>query len=151
VHHLDGQVFVASQIVPHDPNRFTRIAEGQTLRTEEGRAEILLGPGSILRVANFSEIRLLSDDVSQVKVEVLEGSVIVAVSQLSRNCTVEVKYADATFRIRDRGLYRFDILPAVERWLRVFRGQGFLVSPELEQRLRAGQMAFVANVSNRIT
>ena len=51
----------------------------------------------------------------KVKVEVLEGSVIVAVSQLSRDCTVEVKFGDATFRIRDRGLYRFDILPAVEQ------------------------------------
>ena len=61
VHHLDGQVLVANQIVSHHPNRFTRIAEGQTLRTEEGLAEILLGPGSILRVAPFTEVRLLSE------------------------------------------------------------------------------------------
>ena len=149
--YLDGQVLVANQIVSHDPNRFTRIAEGKTLRTEEGRAEILLGPGSILRVAPFSEVRLLSDDVSQVTVEVLEGSVIVAVSQILRDCTAEVKYGDATFRIHSRGLYRFDIFPKGERWLRVFQGQGFLVSPAQEQRLRAGQMVVVANASNRIT
>ena len=67
VHHLDGEVLVANQIVSDDPARFTRIAEGKTLRTEEGRAEILLGPGAILRVAPFSEVRLLSDDVSQSK------------------------------------------------------------------------------------
>ena len=151
VHYLDGQVLVANQIVSQDPNRFTRIAEGKTLRTEEGRAEILLGAGSILRVAPFSEVRLLSDDVSQVKVEVLEGSVIVAVSRLLRDCTAEVKYGDATFRIHSRGLYRFDIFPAGEYWLRVFEGQGFLVSPTQEQRLRAGQMVVVANASNRIT
>ncbi len=151
VHHLEGQVLVGNKIVSHDPDRVTRIAEGQTLRTEEGRAEILLGPGSILRVAPFSEVRLLSDDVSQATVEVLDGSVIVAVSRLSRDCGVEVSYGDATFRIRDRGLYRLDISPAVERSLRVFRGQGFLVATGEEQRLRAGQVSVVANGSSQIT
>lgn len=71
--------------------------------------------------------------------------------RLSRDCGVEVSYGDATFRIRDRGLYRLDISPAVERSLRVFRGQGFLVATGEEQRLRAGQVSVVANGSSQIT
>lgn len=65
------------------------VAPGESLVTKTGRAEIILGPGAWLRVAQNSSVRLVSDSTADVHVELLSGSVIVD-SGTTLPITVEV-------------------------------------------------------------
>ena len=50
VHFFEGAVSVAGRPLEAHFGKFTSIPEGAELRTEQGRAEVLLTPGVILRV-----------------------------------------------------------------------------------------------------
>ena len=60
VHHIEGRVLLADELVQPKFGHFPDLKEGQELRTEDGRAEILLTPGVFLRVASNSAVRMLS-------------------------------------------------------------------------------------------
>jgi hypothetical protein len=55
---------------------FPSVGEGRELRTERGRAEVLLTPGTLLRLDENRAIRMVSDKLSDTRVELLGGSAI---------------------------------------------------------------------------
>ena len=157
IHHIDGQVLVEDRPVAPHPNQFARISQGQILRTQQGQAEVLLSPGAVLRVGPSSEIRLISDDISHVKIAVLRGSAIVERRRQSEPSVIEVECGEVengtvtTLDIQARGVYRGDVRPGGDRSLRVFRGQGSFYSAGPEEALRTGQMAVMADGRYEIT
>jgi len=50
VHFFEGSVYVAGQPLEARLGKFASIPEGGELRTEQGRAEVLLTPGVFLRI-----------------------------------------------------------------------------------------------------
>ena len=62
VHHLEGQVLVGNKIVSHDPDRFTRIAEGRyVLRRDVRKSSWGLAPFFASRpLARFGCYRTMS-------------------------------------------------------------------------------------------
>lgn len=50
VHYVEGRAFLNDQLVETKFGEFPDLKENQVLRTEEGRAEVLLTPGVFLRV-----------------------------------------------------------------------------------------------------
>src|SRR6516164_7360452 len=69
VYFFDGAVYISNQRLEQKFGRFPDIGEGLELRTEHGRAEVLLTPGVFLRVGENSSIRLLSNKLSDTRVE----------------------------------------------------------------------------------
>lgn len=67
----EGDVFLSDDRSPAPlpvdprPSELISMKEGQTLRTGEGRAEILLTPGAFLRLGESSAVRLLSNSPGQ--------------------------------------------------------------------------------------
>jgi hypothetical protein len=50
VNHTEGKVFLADKVLELQPAQFPEVKEGVVMRTEEGRAEVLLTPGVVLRI-----------------------------------------------------------------------------------------------------
>src|SRR5215472_3504504 len=69
VYFFEGSVFVGDQRLEQKFGRFPEVGEGRELRTEHGRAEVLLTPGVFLRVGENSAIRMLSSKISDTRVE----------------------------------------------------------------------------------
>src|ERR1700691_1875481 len=76
IHFADGSVFLDDQRVEQKTGKFDQMKNGSELRTEEGRAEVLLTPGTFLRVGANSAVRMISNDLDNTRVELLNGSAV---------------------------------------------------------------------------
>src|ERR1700738_1242027 len=77
VHYVEGDVYVQDKLVELKFGQFPDLKPDQVLRTAEGRAEILLTPGSFLRVAENSEVRMISNKLNDTRIELLRGTMLV--------------------------------------------------------------------------
>jgi hypothetical protein len=112
VHYFEGAVYVAGQPLEAHLGKFASIPEGAELRTEEGRAEVLLTPGVFLRVREKSAIRMVSSALSDTRVELLAGSAMVESAEPAAGTSATMIYKDWTVRQPQKGLYRIDCEPA---------------------------------------
>ena len=141
IHHHVGQVMVDGQPVPFDSHLFVQLDPGQILATKDGQAEVLLSPHSILRVGPDSRVRLLSDDITHPKLELLAGSAVIDSARGSADSTVSLVSGSSVVEIRNRGLYRLDARPGRSPVLRVFRGKATAHGDGCEWRLKSRQAA----------
>ena len=139
IHHHVGQVMVDGQPVPSDPHRFVQLDPGQVLATKDGQAEVLLSPHSILRVGPDTRVRMLSDDITDARVELIRGSALVDRRKGLPESVVSLVSGSSVVEIRDRGLYRLDALPGQAPVLRVFGGKATTHGDECEWRLKSRQ------------
>ncbi|HEX4807685.1 MAG TPA: FecR domain-containing protein [Bryobacteraceae bacterium] len=103
----EGSVSIDSQPFAQRPGKFTSLKEGSTLRTEDGRAEVLLTPNVILRVGANSAIRMVSNSFADTRVEFLSGSAILE-SQESADTPATILYKDYEVQSRENSTYKFD-------------------------------------------
>jgi len=106
VHFFEGTVTVAGQPLESRFGRFTAIPDGADLRTEQGRAEILLTPGVILRVGENSAIRMTSTSLADTRVEVLAGTAIMEAGEPAAGTSVTLTYKNWSIRQAHAGVYR---------------------------------------------
>ena len=139
IHYHVGRVTVEGQPIPSDPHRFVQLDPGQILATKDGQAEVLLSPQSILRIGPDSRVRLLADDITHAKLELLAGSAVVDFAKGSSDSTVSLIAGSSVVEIRDHGLYRLDALPGQLPVLRVFGGKATAHSGESDWQLTGRQ------------
>src|ERR1700732_2441748 len=77
VQYVEGKAYLKDTLVEPKFGKFLEIKENQELRIGEGRAEVLLTPGVFLRMSENSSIRMLSTRLTDTRVEILTGSVMV--------------------------------------------------------------------------
>ena len=114
----DGQVFLDDKLLEIQPGQFPDMKEKSVLRTEEGRAEVLLPPGMFLRVGEKASFRMVSNRLVDTRVELLTGSGVVEIDATSKDAQVTMVLKDGTVTFT-KGIYRFDAEPAR---LKVFDG-----------------------------
>ncbi|MGI8655296.1 MAG: FecR domain-containing protein [Pyrinomonadaceae bacterium] len=91
----------------------SELDSGDTLRTEAGaRTELLLNPGSYLRIAENSEIELTDASLDNLRIKVVRGSAIVeATGTDGTRLLAEIKTPQTKILIDRNGLYRFNVIP----------------------------------------
>ena len=119
VHYFEGAVFTAEHPLQHQVGKFPTIADGEQLRTAQGRAEVLLTPGVILRIAENSAIRMLSAELSDTRFELQNGSAILEAMQQYPGNSVALIYRNWQVRVPRQGVYKIDSGP---QQLRVYTG-----------------------------
>ena len=103
------------QRIDHNFGSFHRLKAGEDLVTRSGRAELLLAPGVYLRVGADSGVRMISDELSDIRVELLSGSAIADATELNTPFTIvfgKTLISKASISIEKRGIYRIDADPA---------------------------------------
>jgi uncharacterized membrane protein YgcG len=120
IHYAEGRVYLGDQLVETKFGSFPDIKENAQLRTEEGRAEVLLTPGVFLRVSENSAFRMVTNRLIDTRVEFLSGSILVEADELLKDNGVTIVYNDYAIRLEKKGIYRFDSDPAA---LRVYQGE----------------------------
>jgi FecR protein len=112
IHLADGSVFLDDQRVEQKPGKFDQMKNGSELRTEEGRAEVLLTPGTFLRMGANSAIRMVSNELDNTRVELLRGSAVLDEgSDKLADTAVTILYNLDQVQIKKPGRYRFDSEP----------------------------------------
>jgi len=112
IHFSDGSVFLDDQPIQQKTGRFEQMNNGSELRTQDGRVEVLLTPGTFLRLGSNSAIRMISNDLDNTRVELLSGSAVLDQgSDTLANSSVTVIYNLDEVHINKPGRYRFDSEP----------------------------------------
>jgi len=139
IHYAEGRVLLDGKQVEIKLTAFPEIKEQMQLRSEDGRAEVLLNPGVFLRMGENTAIRMVSNKLSDSKVEFLAGSAVVESSGdlAQKEDSVTILYKDATVHLRKKGIYRFDSEPAQ---IRVFAGEAEVESGSNVLIVRTGRM-----------
>lgn len=120
IHFSEGVVFLDDQPLEQKFGTFPAIKEGSILRTEQGRAEVLLTPGVFLRIDENTSIRMISSALKDTRLELLQGSAILDSLNRTAGNTVVVIFKACQIRFPEKGVYRMDSEPPV---LQVYNGQ----------------------------
>jgi hypothetical protein len=88
----------------------------------DGKAEILLNPGSYIRLAANSEFEFVTTSLDDLKLKLTRGSAILEVFA-DRKFTVGIATSDAQFYAVDSGIYRVDALSGGTSRFEVWEGK----------------------------
>ncbi|HEX5085281.1 MAG TPA: FecR family protein [Blastocatellia bacterium] len=87
----------------------SQMREGDRLSVESTSfAEVLLNPGSYLRLSEGSEVRAVSVTLDSVRFELLKGSVITEIGQIDKKTPIEIITPHSALTIAKAGLHRID-------------------------------------------
>jgi hypothetical protein len=99
VNHVQGNTNVAEM-------EMARL--GRPIRTAaNGYVEVLLTPGSFLRLGENSEVILDGVELSDVRLRVVHGPAVIEVLEISKHTPIAVTTGSLTMRITESGIYRF--------------------------------------------
>lgn len=126
VHYLEGRVYLGEEPIESKYGSFPEVKEKAQLRTEEGRAEMLLTPGVVLRLGENSAVRMISNRLIDTRLEFLSGAALIEADDLLKDNAVTIAYKENTVHLLKKGLYRFDGEPAT---LRIYSGEADIESP----------------------
>lgn len=143
VHYTEGEVFLGEAINPK-PGEYPEIKEGQHLKTAAGRAEVLLTPGVFLRLAENSDIVMLSNKLTDTRVEIASGSVILEVGEITKENSIELVVGGVVVEVKKAGVFRVDASnpPSV----RVYDGELAILEPSGPIRLKEGKQMLLSSV-----
>jgi hypothetical protein len=101
---------------------------GDRVRTEgDGRVEILLNPGSYLRIGGNSEVELLDNSLANLEVRLLRGTAIVeATGADGLELNIGISTPHTRLAIVRQGLYRLNVVPEDATELIVRKGRVIL-------------------------
>jgi len=104
------------------------LASGDRVRTDyDGRVEILLNPGSYLRVGGDSEVELSDNTLSNLEVKLLRGTAIVeATGADGLELNISISTPHTRLAIVRQGLYRLNVVPGDATELIVRKGRVIL-------------------------
>jgi hypothetical protein len=136
IHLAEGKVFLGDKLVEPKFGEFPDMKPGSVLRTEEGRAEVLLTPGVFLRMGEDSAFRLVRNSLEDTQVELVSGAVLIECAELLENNAVTFKYKDYSFTPQKAGLFRLDAEPGR---LRVYDGVVGVTAAATETKVKRGK------------
>lgn len=104
------------------------LASGDRLTTgADGRGEVLLNPGSYLRLAENSELELTDASLDSLRLKLLGGSALVEVMSARETLPpIEVRTPHTKIVIPRRGLYRVDVTDWSATLVRVRKGRAIV-------------------------
>jgi hypothetical protein len=135
IHYAEGNVTLEGQKVKPKNGEFPIVEKGQTLATEDARAEVLLTPGVFLRLGSQSSFKMVSNLLSDTRLEVLSGTAIIEVDDMPKGNSVTVLYHDAKIIPLKHGLYRLDVS---DNRFRVFDGEAQVIQNDQTAQVKAG-------------
>ncbi|HEY6393300.1 MAG TPA: hypothetical protein VIX89_18605 [Bryobacteraceae bacterium] len=143
VHYVEGTAYIGAERVDPKFGQFPDIKQDQEFRTEEGRAEILLTPGVFLRVGENSAIRMVSNKLSDTRVEVLKGSAMVECDDIAKDNAIMLLYKGNTMILVKHGLYRVETNPAR---FQVYDGEAIVKGESGQLTLKGGKETVLQGV-----
>jgi hypothetical protein len=136
VNYSHGRVVLPSDT---DGKPVKQLRDGESASTGSGgRAELLLTPGSYLRLDSDSGVRMLSTKLTEPAVELLRGTASLEVNELPKSATaaLTVVWHEKRIPVTRAGMYRFEPNPD---FMRVYVLTGKLRLPGDTHDLKAGR------------
>lgn len=125
INYVEGQATISGQNITSKSVGSAALNAGDVLSTGNGRVEFLLTPGVFMRVGKNSAVRMDSPELTNTRVEVLQGEAMVEADLLHKEDRVLIAERGATAEIEKKGIYSFD---ADQQAVRVYDGKAKLMA-----------------------
>jgi hypothetical protein len=108
VNYVEGAASIDGQPVTSKDIGRAEVKQNQTLATGQGKTEMLLTPGVLLRLGPNSGVRMVSPNLTDTRVEVLRGEAMVEATDVHKENNIRILDHGATTTVVKNGLYDFD-------------------------------------------
>lgn len=108
VHFAEGRVLLDEEPIEFNEAELLHAGSGQRLRTADGWAEIMIMPGSYVRLAPYSEPEMIQAGVLSAHMRLLAGAAAVDLTAAADTSEIVLEVLDAEVSFAKRGLYRID-------------------------------------------
>ena len=108
VNYVEGSVSIDGQPITSKDVGQAEVKQNQTLATGQGKAEMLMTPGVLLRLGPNSAVRMVSPNLTDTRVEVLRGEAMVEATDVHKENNIRILDHGATTTVLKNGLYDFD-------------------------------------------
>jgi FecR protein len=135
VNYVEGQTSIAGQTLDAQSIGSTTLQTGQSLTTQNGKAEILLTPGVFLRLDDNSSAKMLSPSLTNTEVGLNKGRAMVEVAEIHPQNDLRITEDGTSTRLLKTGLYGFD---AESGQVRVFDGQALVQDGDQQVKVKGG-------------
>jgi hypothetical protein len=137
IDHLQGNVSLDGAKQQLCGGCFIQMENGQCLRTEGGRVEMLLTPYATLWLDEYSSLRMDYNELNDTRVKLEKGSALIEILQKAKKNRIRVQIAESVAEIEKEGVYRFD---AGLHVLRVYKGRASALMGNSKNVLKNGRM-----------
>jgi hypothetical protein len=120
LNYVEGQVSVNTELINPATMPPPQLHPGDSLTTQQGKAELLLTPGVFLRLGDSSSVKMISPGLANTAVQLDNGHAIVEVDDIYQQNDIRVIAGAANVRLLKTGLYDFDLR---QNQLRIFDGK----------------------------
>ena len=135
INYIEGRATMGGQALGEKSVGATRLAQGQSFSTQDGRAEILLAPGISLRIDHETTVEMANPGLADTLVAVPKGRAMVEVAEIRPENNVRINAQSASTRLLKPALYDFD---ADRGQIRVFDGKAVVRVGERRVELKSG-------------
>jgi hypothetical protein len=136
LNYVEGQVSLdGSQLTTKQVGQ-VELTPDQILSTGRGKAEVLLSPGVFLRIGDNSQLRMVSPELLDPRVELVHGEAMVEVDFLAKQARLNVLERGAEASLLKEGLYRFD---ADEGRIQVIDGKAKVTDNNQDKEIGKGK------------
>jgi len=120
LNYVEGSAQLNGQPVGHNAAGSAALAEGQTLATTNGHAEVLLTPGVFFRLGQNSAAKMVSPSLTDTAIAIQQGRAEVEVDQIFKQNDIHVVENNVPVQLIKTGLYEFN---ADKATVEVFDGE----------------------------
>lgn len=106
VNYIEGAATLNGNPLSDKELKSTFLNANDTLATQTGKAEILLTPGVFLRVGEDTELRMVLPSLTDTKIEILSGQIMIEATGLVKANNLQVIDHGAYITIKKNGLYK---------------------------------------------
>ena len=133
---IEGQASIQTQPLTTKSVGTVDLEPGQTLTTQNGRAEILLTPGVFLRLDHNSAVKMISPSLTNTEVQLDRGNAFIEVAEIHKQNNLVVKQDDSTTRLIKTGLYAFSSEPDT---VQVYKGEARVTDGSQKVKVKGGR------------
>src|SRR5580704_7141492 len=123
LNYVEGQVSINSQPLNSKSIGEATLELGQSIITENGKAEVLLTPGIFLRVGSNSSVKMISPSLTNTEIGVDEGEASIEVAEIHKQNNIRIDADGLTTELVKNGYYDFD---AAHNQVRVLDGEAIV-------------------------
>jgi hypothetical protein len=146
VNYIEGTALIDEKPIEVKYSQFPQLNNNSVLRTtDEGRVEVLLADGIFLRLGEGSAVRMLSNRLSETRLELLSGSALIEWADQDKHEPLTFVVKDAQVTLLKRGVYRLDA--ASPAGIRVYDGEARVTRDGQSAEVKRAKMLALEGVA----
>ena len=142
LNYVEGQVDLGSQALDSKSVGSVQVSPGQSINTNNGKAEILLTPGVFLRLGPNSSIEMVSPSLTSTQLTLNQGEALVEVDEIHPENDIRITENGTSTRLEKTGLYDFD---DDHNTVRVFNGMAMVRDNDRDVKVKGGHELVLGN------